>query len=336
MARRGLMPGSREEVQVLKRVQAQADSDNRSGSRVPLGYVLLGGAALLGLSSFLIFLSFREWANQDKCQDADLLDTDDCDRLYGETATIFVAVAIAALVIALAGAAIYLVMRRRNGRTEEAALRAPEPPASVEDQDAPVRVCPVCSAQARTNSDTCPHCGSSYIRRRGTRARRRMASMSTAAKLGVAAAIAVLPICAASAAGAMLLRDDRHDEAAQLAEDEKEEEAQEVAAEEAQEALEQEQQERAARQVLVKDLERTITRDAQRESEKPFSIINGPILATQCDPDGGEIDVDSVTQQFSCLAITNYTGGGARGYRYTAVINYDRFSYRWRLGGGGF
>lgn len=315
-------------------LQAPNGNGQQSGLGVPVGYPLVAAAAMLGLAGLLVFLSLAEWDKQDECLDADLLDTSECDRLHGDTATLFVVAAIAIGVLVALGLVAFIVARRRSPDTDQAPTSARAASSQPEGPDAPVRVCPVCSAQARTSSDKCPHCGSSYIRARRIRARRRLSTMSSVGKAIVAVVILLVLFAAAGAAGAVMLKNDRDDEARQLAQEEGEQRELEAAKEAAEAALEAEQEDRRLRQILVQDLERTITRDAQKEAERPFSIINGPILDTQCDPDGGEIDTEATTQQFSCLAITRYTGGGARGYRYSAVVNYDNFGYRWRLGGG--
>jgi hypothetical protein len=125
------------------------------------------------------------------------------------------------------------------------------------------------------------------------------------------------------------LRAEAEEEAEEAEELEEEREA-------AREARQEERIERTLRQTLVTDLEKAVTKDAQEAAAEEFAIIEGPILETQCEPKGGAIDTEARTQSFSCLAITEFTGGGgAEGYRYSAEINYESFSYRWRLGGGG-
>ena len=111
-------------------------------------------------------------------------------------------------------------------------------------------------------------------------------------------------------------------------------EAAQAAAQAAEEARQERiQQERQNRQILVTDMEKAITRYAERQSLQRYSLINGPILRTQCDPSGGHIDTKSSTQDFSCLAVHNVSGGTLHGYRFSATANYDRSSYSWRLGG---
>ena len=125
---------------------------------------------------------------------------------------------------------------------------------------------------------------------------------------------------------------DRDDEAQSLADEEIERQEEEQVAAAAEAAQEEEDLERTSRRLLVQDLEKSVTQDAQSTSEESFSIIEGPILGTQCDPEGGVIDVTARTQSLDCLAITEYLPGGQiEGYRYSATVDYGDFSYRWRL-----
>jgi hypothetical protein len=190
-------------------------------------------------------------------------------------------------------------------------------------QSLPVRICPTCSAQARTTGDRCPYCGGFYLRHRGARLRRRFSGLTRRSKGFIVAGVALLLV---GGAGIGIALKGKHDN--DLA-------AQREAAQQAQAAKQQhEQQVRQERGVLVTDMERAITRYAQNQSLKPFALINGPILRTQCDPSGGQIDIKAVTQDFSCLAVRTINAGGTmRGYRFSATANYNKLSYSWRLGG---
>jgi hypothetical protein len=189
--------------------------------------------------------------------------------------------------------------------------------------ESPVRICPECSAQARTGGDRCPYCGGYYLRHRGARMRRRFQGLTRRTKLFIVGGLVLLLVGAAGLAIALKVR---HDNA--LA-------AQREAEQHAQAARQrQEQQARQERTVLVTEMERAITRYAQNQSLKPYALINGPILKTQCDPSDGQIDTKAVTQDFSCLAVRTETPGGTmRGYRFSATANYQKLSYTWRLGG---
>ena len=85
------------------------------------------------------------------------------------------------------------------------------------------------------------------------------------------------------------------------------------------------------RQDLVKSMQHAIQKDAEKEVLE--EELEGPILKTECEPEGGEISLTEAAQTFHCLAITTETGGQYEGYRYTATANYSKESYSWRFGG---
>jgi hypothetical protein len=91
--------------------------------------------------------------------------------------------------------------------------------------------------------------------------------------------------------------------------------------------------ERFGRQVLVKDLQKSITKDANEQVAA--GLLDGPILRTVCTPvGGGSEDLSEPTGKYECLAVTEESPDGtARGYSYGATINYEKYSYTWRLGG---
>lgn len=85
------------------------------------------------------------------------------------------------------------------------------------------------------------------------------------------------------------------------------------------------------RQELVKSMQHAIQKDAEKEVLE--EEIEGPILKTECEPEGGEISLTEAAQAFRCLVVTTETGGQSEGYRYTATANYNKESYTWRFGG---
>jgi len=90
----------------------------------------------------------------------------------------------------------------------------------------------------------------------------------------------------------------------------------------------------AIRKALVKDLERSVTKDARRDADD--GLLDGPILRTECTPvAGGNVDdVAEHTGDFSCMAVSRVNGDGTEsGYRFSATVNYDASSYSWHLGG---
>ena len=91
--------------------------------------------------------------------------------------------------------------------------------------------------------------------------------------------------------------------------------------------------ERALRKIEVKDLEKTITKDAKKDVAD--GVLDGPILGADCTPLGGGStdDLTAHTGTFTCLAITSKSADGTeRGYAFSAVINWDAHSYTWHLG----
>jgi hypothetical protein len=209
----------------------------------------------------------------------------------------------------------------RSGPGEPgSALTASTSGVAAED---PVRICPECSAQARTRGDRCPYCGGFYLRHRGVRMRRRFQTLTRRTKGFIGGGLLLLLLGGVALGISLKVKHDND-----LA-------AKREAAQQTQEAKQlQEAQARQERGVLVTDMERAITRYAQNQSLKPYALINGPILRTQCDPSGGQIDTKTVTQDFSCLAVRTISAGGTmRGYRFSATANYKKLSYSWRLGG---
>lgn len=220
---------------------------------------------------------------------------------------------------------------------------APKQPASEgphpsgEAGEAPVRVCPACSAQSRTNADTCPHCGASLIRSRSLRMRKRLGGMSRRRKAIIAAVVSGLLI--GGVAAGVIAKVDHDNKVAQEKQEAQEarELARQEAAEKAKEIREEEKAQRALAALEVElghemqhELEDAITADANQEAEEGFSEY---VSDTRCEPEGGVIKASAAAQNFSCIAITDEEGSGYEGYRYTGTINYKKGEYSWRLGG---
>jgi hypothetical protein len=90
---------------------------------------------------------------------------------------------------------------------------------------------------------------------------------------------------------------------------------------------------RSLRRSLVADLRSAITKDARERVGQ--GILDGPIYGTQCDPVGGGnlSDLDTKTGRYDCLAYNvKHDDGTIEGYRFSATVNYDRFTYSWHLG----
>ncbi|MGN6576295.1 MAG: hypothetical protein ACTHKG_11455 [Nocardioides sp.] len=107
--------------------------------------------------------------------------------------------------------------------------------------------------------------------------------------------------------------------------------AAERAAEEKRATEEAERDERAR---LIKKMQKSITKDARGDASD--GMLDGPIFYTSCDPLGGGSvdDLTALTTTFECIAVNEkLDDGGARGYVYSATMNWDEYSWSWRLGG---
>ncbi|HEU5252165.1 MAG TPA: hypothetical protein VFU16_02425 [Solirubrobacterales bacterium] len=203
--------------------------------------------------------------------------------------------------------------------------------------DAPVRVCPTCSAQSQTFADNCPHCGASFIRSRRRRAQRRIGGWSKRRKvavLGLLAAlvgvgVAVAVIAKVNHDNAVAEKHQEEQEQREQAQREKAEE-EELIAEEVETEEELERIEVKYGRESVKELEDAITKDANSEAEEGFSEY---VSKTSCEAEGGRIDPSRTAQNFNCLAVTSEGEGVEEGYRYSGTINYANGTLSWRLGG---
>jgi hypothetical protein len=77
-----------------------------------------------------------------------------------------------------------------------------------------------------------------------------------------------------------------------------------------------------------------VTKDATKDVN--LGLIDGPVLRTECNPTGGTgtSDLTASSADFSCLAVNKENADGtASGYRFSASVNYDDYSYTWHLGG---
>jgi hypothetical protein len=212
----------------------------------------------------------------------------------------------------------------------------PEPDAG-EPKEAPIRVCPNCSAQSQTFADTCPHCGASFIRRRTLRAKKRFGRMSKRNKIIVAGIILGLLIGGVTAGVIAKVNHDnqvaqQHKEEQELAQERHEEKVEEekVAEEKLESEEELERIEAKYGRESVVELQEAISNDANSEAEEG---IGEYVSETTCEAEGGEVDTSLTAQNFSCLAVTSEEGGIQEGYRYTGTINYVKGNLSWRLGG---
>lgn len=116
-------------------------------------------------------------------------------------------------------------------------------------------------------------------------------------------------------------------------EQERQERAEEAEREEEEAQAELDDLERSSRRLLAKDLQKSITKDANENVTS--GVLDGPILRTVCTPvGGGSEDLSEPTGKYECLAVTEDNADGtSSGYSYDATINYDKFSYTWQLSG---
>lgn len=92
--------------------------------------------------------------------------------------------------------------------------------------------------------------------------------------------------------------------------------------------------ERERRQLIVAELEKSVTKHAKKLVKD--DLLDGPIKHLSCTPIGdgsGDLLLDA-TGQFSCMAVTdvNEDEGTESGYRYSATVNWTAESYTWHLG----
>lgn len=203
--------------------------------------------------------------------------------------------------------------------------------------EAPIRVCPNCSAQSQTSADNCPYCGASFIRSRGRRFRRRIGGWSKRRKATVLVLLAALVGTGITVAVIAKVNHDNAVAEKHQEEQEQREQAQKEKAEEEELVAEEVEAEEELERIEVKygresvqELEDAITKDANGEAEEGISEY---VSETSCEAEGGRIDTSRTAQNFSCLAVTSEGGGVQEGYRYSGTINYANGTLSWRLGG---
>ena len=200
-----------------------------------------------------------------------------------------------------------------------------------------VRVCRKCSAQAETAGDTCPACGTPYVR---PSLKSRLRGLSKRSKIVIAAVLALL-IIGGAAAGAVIAVKNHNDhvraqkaaaaKASAAAKAKAKAAAAAKAAADAKAALDK--AERTVRHQGIAELQRTITADARKDVAN--GVLTGPILSTSCTPLGGGStdDLNAITTTFTCLAIQKINGDGTEsGYNFSATMNWNSGEMTWRLG----
>ena len=207
--------------------------------------------------------------------------------------------------------------------------------------EVPERTCPSCGRRERTRFDSCSACGTAYTA---------PAPPARGRRWGVVALAAVVLVAAGVGVGLLL------DHGAQERERDRAERAAAVVAEKARLTRTQAPHRGAARRLrpadgatrserlaarasLVREVERTITRDARARARA--GELDGPISTTECGPllkDPDAIADHRVLSReigrYDCVAIRsdvrNETRSVARlGHAFVAAIDFRRFEYVW-------
>lgn len=214
------------------------------------------------------------------------------------------------------------------------AAQSPEPDAgeAATPGESPIKVCPHCSVQSKTDGDYCPHCGASFVHGRK--------GLSKRTKVIVFSIVGVLVLAGAGVGVAQKISHDnqvtedkqRAEAAAKAAaEQRKQEEAAAKAAQDQQDL--KDSLERSVRRSSVREMRKSITKDAKKRVAE--GVLDGPIYGTQCNPVGGgsQDNLEAKTTKFECLAINKKNGDGTvEGWRFSATMNWDEGSWTWRLG----
>lgn len=225
-------------------------------------------------------------------------------------------------------------LKQPDGPSESAGL-APEPGSSQmmdakpedEPQDPLTKICPKCSVQNKTDGKFCPNCGASY------ETRRLFTKFSKRVRIIIAAALIVM----IGGIGISLSiqntnRLNAEQAAATEAEAEKKRES-EAAARAAAAKKSADDAERTLRKVIVTELEGSVLKDAQERVTS--GRLDGPITRASCTPLGGgsSDDLTAITGTFQCIAVNKTNAdGSSSGYRFSATVNWNTFSYTWHLG----
>lgn len=205
----------------------------------------------------------------------------------------------------------------------------PRGPSFAPPEQTPVKVCPSCSVQTKTDGAFCPHCGASYARA-GANTRRRVPRKT------LLLALAVMLILGAGAGGVLKIRHDsdvKAQRAAVAAEAQKKAEAARAADDAAREARRQQAEadnaKRAERAEMVTQLEAAILKDAKGRD------YLDPVRRVICTPLGGGSgdDLTALTGSFTCNAVTDENADGTySGYGFAGVVNWTTGALTWHYG----
>lgn len=239
-------------------------------------------------------------------------------------------------------------LKQPDGPSESAGL-APDPGSSQmmdakpedEPQDPLTKICPKCSVQNKTDGKFCLNCGASYeTRRLFTKFSKRVRIIIAAALIvmiggiGISLSIQNTNRLNAEQAAATAAAEAEQAAAAAAAEAEAEKKRESEAAARAAAAKKSaDDAERTLRKVIVTELEGSVLKDAQERVTR--GRLDGPITRASCTPLGGgsSDDLTAITGTFQCIAV-NMTNadGSSSGYRFSATVNWNTFSYTWHLG----
>jgi hypothetical protein len=207
------------------------------------------------------------------------------------------------------------------------------------DTENPVRVCRKCAVQSQSGGEYCPHCGSSYARRRRSRKARLIVFGLPVVVLALAGAAGAAVVVhhdhqvaahqrAVRAAHAAAERAAAHHAAVLAAQRQAAAAARKAA--EAQRKLKQDLT-RIQRASIVSSLQSSVKKDALQDVST--GVLDGPILKADCQP-ATQADQTATIANYSCLAVSSVGSDGTEsGYRFSATINVNSGRYSWRLGG---
>ena len=197
------------------------------------------------------------------------------------------------------------------------------------DGQLPERICPHCSTRTYTAGSFCPQCGGSYVG--GRASKRRGLGRRGKVALGL---IVVLLLAGGGVAGYLVKH--HHDQQVAAKHNRKvasKREARHKAAAAASLKALQDSEERASRRSIVTSLEKSVTKDAEKDVNT--GLLDGPILRTECShtSGGGIGDLAQNSGNWSCLAVDKDNADGtSSGYEFSANIDYKAGSYTWHLG----
>jgi hypothetical protein len=188
--------------------------------------------------------------------------------------------------------------------------------------DVQVKVCPHCAVQAATAGTFCPHCGMPYTKDRSRR-RGRVVAASVVAVLVLVGAVVGFAFHASNTQAAERARASEAAAADKAATDK-------AATDKA--ATDKAATERAARAATVKQIESSITKDAEKSVED--DIITGPIINVTCTPTAGGSteDLDTPSTTYQCFVANKDNGDGTLGgYYWDATSNWADGTATWGM-----